>query len=164
MVRIKERYLLVKILYPDELGSRPDLPDVVVINQPTTDKLNQAALLRGIREEVANLFGDYGSGAMEGGSLGLKYLSHATSTFILRISRSSYRLVWTALTFMNSIPIKNGKPCVFRVVHVSGTMRKVEEEAIRRARALIFAAQNDHNEKTDDPLSNIFGNPEQQNG
>lgn len=70
MVRIKERYLLVKILYPNELGSRPDLPDVVVINQPTTDQLNQAALLRGIRTEVANLFGDYGSGAMEGGSLG----------------------------------------------------------------------------------------------
>lgn len=162
MVRIKERYLLVKILYPNELGSRPDLPDVVVINQPTTDQLNQAALLRGIRTEVANLFGDYGSGAMEGGSLGLKYFSHATSTFILRISRSSYRLVWAALTFMTSIPIKNGKPCVFRVVHVSGTMRKVEEEAVRRARALIFAAQNDHKEKTEDPLSNIFGNFEPQ--
>ncbi|XDG09274.1 hypothetical protein ABKA04_008889 [Annulohypoxylon sp. FPYF3050] len=162
MVRIKERYLLVKILYPNELGSRPDLPDVVVINQPTTDQLNQAALLRGIRAEVANLFGDYGSGAMEGGSLGLKYFSHATSTFILRISRSSYRLVWAALTFMTSIPIKNGKPCVFRVIHVSGTMRKVEEEAVRRARALIFAAQNDHKEKTDDPLSNIFGNSEPQ--
>ncbi|KAI2621491.1 Rpp14 family protein [Hypomontagnella submonticulosa] len=117
MVRIKERYLLVKILYPDELGSRHDLPDIVVINQPTTDQLNPAALLRGIRAETASLFGDYGSGALEGGNLSIKYFSHATSTFILRISRSSYRLVWTALTFMNSIPVKNGKPCVFRVVH-----------------------------------------------
>ncbi|KAI1379544.1 hypothetical protein F4677DRAFT_442520 [Hypoxylon crocopeplum] len=70
MVRIKERYLLVKILYPDELGNRQDLPDVVVINQPTTDQLNPATLLRGIRAEVASLFGDYGSGAIEGGSLG----------------------------------------------------------------------------------------------
>lgn len=41
-------------------------------------------------------------------------------------------------------------------------MRKVEEEAVRRARALIFAAQNDHKEKTEDPLSNIFGNFEPQ--
>ncbi|KAI2466242.1 Rpp14 family protein [Annulohypoxylon bovei var. microspora] len=160
MVRIKERYLLVKIIYPNELGNRPDLPDVVVINQPTTDQLNQAALLRGIRAEIANLFGDYGSGSVEGGNLGVKYFSPATSTFILRISRSSYRLVWTALTFMNSIPIKNGKPCIFRVVHVSGTMRKVEEEAIRRARDLIFAAQTDHKEKTNNSLSNIFGKPE----
>ncbi|KAI1481882.1 hypothetical protein K445DRAFT_25434 [Daldinia sp. EC12] len=117
MVRIKERYLLVKILYPNELGNRSDLPDVVVINQPTTDQLNPAGILRAIRAEVANLFGDYGSGLIEGGNLGVKYFSQATSTFILRISRSSYRLVWAALTFMNSVPVKNGKPCVFRVVH-----------------------------------------------
>ncbi|KAI0388000.1 Rpp14/Pop5 family-domain-containing protein [Hypomontagnella monticulosa] len=123
MVRIKERYLLVKILYPDELGSRSDLPDVVVVNQPTTDQLNPAALLRGIRAEVAGLFGDYGSGALEGGNLGVKYFSHATSTFILRISRASYRLVWTALTFMNSVPVRNGKSCVFRVVHRRMTTR-----------------------------------------
>ncbi|KAI1807220.1 Rpp14/Pop5 family-domain-containing protein [Daldinia bambusicola] len=117
MVRIKERYLLVKILYPTELGSRSDLPDVVVINQPTTDQLNPAGLLRAIRAEVASLFGDYGSGLIEGGNLGVKYFSPATSTFILRISRSSYRLIWAALTFMNTVPVKNGKPCVFRVVH-----------------------------------------------
>lgn len=69
MVRIKERYFLVKILYPGDLGSRPDIPDVVVLNQPTTDQLNPGALLRGIRAEVASLFGDYGSGAIEGGGL-----------------------------------------------------------------------------------------------
>ncbi|OTB06519.1 hypothetical protein M426DRAFT_29458, partial [Hypoxylon sp. CI-4A] len=137
MVRIKERYLLVKILYPHDLGSRSELPDVVVINQPTTDQLNASALLRAIRAEVASLFGDYGSGALTLLFLLVKYLSPATSTFILKISRSSYRLVWSALTFMNFIPVRGGKPCVFRVVHVSGTMRKVEEEAIRRARSLI---------------------------
>ncbi|KAI3317423.1 Rpp14/Pop5 family-domain-containing protein [Xylariaceae sp. AK1471] len=114
MVRIKERYLLVNILYPTELGSRSNLPDVVVLNQPTSEELTPVPLLRAIRAEVAALFGDYGSGALEGG---VKYLSQATSTFILRIARASYRFVWTALSFMNSIPIKNGKPCVFRVVH-----------------------------------------------
>ncbi|KAL7627713.1 RNA-binding protein pop5 [Parahypoxylon ruwenzoriense] len=157
MVRIKERYLLVKILYPNELGTRPDIPDVVLVNQPTTDQLNPALLLRGIRAEVANLFGDYGSGAIEGGNLGVKYFSPSTSTFILRTSRSTYRLVWAALTFMNSVPVRNGESCIFRVVHVSGTMRKAEEETIRRARNLIFSAENDQKAKTDDPLSNIFG-------
>ncbi|KAI0478471.1 ribonuclease P/MRP protein subunit [Xylariaceae sp. FL0804] len=156
MVRIKERYLLVNILYPSELGRRDDLPDVVALNQPTTEQLTPSLLLRGVRAEVAALFGDYGSGAVEGGGLSdwaltvdvidfktVKYLSQATSTVILRTSRSSYRFVWTALAFMNSVPVRNGKPCVFRVVHVSGTMRKTEEEAIRRARNLIFAAQGD---------------------
>ncbi|KAI0466835.1 hypothetical protein F4859DRAFT_518671 [Xylaria cf. heliscus] len=67
MVRIKERYLLVNILYPTELGTRANLPDVVVLNQPTTDELTPVVLLRAIRAEVAALFGDYGSGALEGG-------------------------------------------------------------------------------------------------
>ncbi|KAI0394383.1 ribonuclease P/MRP protein subunit [Xylariaceae sp. FL0594] len=129
MVRIKERYLLVSILYPTELGTRDHLPDVVVLNQPTTEDLTAIQLLRAIRAEVGTLFGDYGAGALEGGGLSVKYLSQATSTFILRIARASYRFVWAALTFMNSVPARNGRPCVFRVVHVSGTMRKVEEEA-----------------------------------
>ncbi|KAI0431614.1 ribonuclease P/MRP protein subunit [Xylaria sp. FL1042] len=147
MVRIKERYLLVNILYPTELGTRPNLPDVVLLNQPTSGELSPVALLRAIRAEVAALFGDYGSGALEGGGLAVKYLSHATSTFILRIARASYRFVWTALSFMNSVPIKNGKPCVFRVVRVSGTIRQVEEEAIRRARNLIFEAKEGQSTK-----------------
>ncbi|KAI0459506.1 Rpp14 family protein [Xylaria acuta] len=156
MVRIKERYLLVNILYPTELGTRANLPDVVVLNQPTTDDLTPVALLRAIRAEVAALFGDYGSGALEGGGFSVKYLSPATSTFILRIARASYRFIWTALSFMNSVPVKNGKPCVFRVVRVSGTIRKAEEEAIRRARKLIFEAKGGQPAKVSDPLRNIF--------
>lgn len=34
------------------------------------------------------------------------------------------------------------RPCVFRVVKVSGTMRKAEEEAIRRARKEIARASS----------------------
>lgn len=65
MVRIKERYLLVHILYPDELGSKSTVPDVVVLNQPTTDQLSAGALVRGIKAEVSALFGDFGAGAVE---------------------------------------------------------------------------------------------------
>jgi len=66
MVRVKNRYLLVNILYPELEKSAPktEIPDVVAFNQPTTNALNAPALLRGIRAEVAELFGDYGSGAI----------------------------------------------------------------------------------------------------
>lgn len=80
----------------------------------------------------------------------VKYLSPATSTAIIRCPRASFRLVWSALTYMSQVPdfnnggVKRGagapvaggkmRSCVFRVVKVSGTMKKVEEEAIRRAR------------------------------
>jgi ribonuclease P/MRP protein subunit POP5 len=68
MVRLKNRYLLVNILYP-ELGRKhreggKKIPDVVEFNQPTTDALTVGALLKGLRAEIANLFGDYGSGAV----------------------------------------------------------------------------------------------------
>ncbi|KXH32264.1 Rpp14 family protein [Colletotrichum nymphaeae SA-01] len=144
MVRIKERYILVNILYPPEDSKqKSNVPDFVVMHQPTTGSLTPQSLLKAIRAEVATLFGDYGSGAIEG-NLVVKYLSQATSTFILKVKRSHYRLVWAALTFMNRVPLKSGegKPCTFKVVRVSGTIRKAEEEAVRQARQLVLAAKD----------------------
>lgn len=51
-------------------------------------------------------------------------------------------MLWAALTLMDHVPVNDGRPCVFRVVRVSGTIRKAEEEAIRQARALILAAKD----------------------
>lgn len=66
MVRLKNRYLLVNILYPelDNQPRDPKIPDVVVFNQPTTGALTSSALIKGLRSEVEDLFGDYGSGAI----------------------------------------------------------------------------------------------------
>jgi hypothetical protein len=66
MVRLKNRYLLVNIMYPEleSVKGKSKIPDVVAFNQPTTDAFTQGALLKGLRAEVANLFGDYGSGAV----------------------------------------------------------------------------------------------------
>lgn len=73
----------------------------------------------------------------------VKYLSLATSTFILRCPRAHYQLLWSALTFMDRVPVKDGKPCIFRVIRVSGTIRKAEEEAIRQAKMIILAAKEE---------------------
>ncbi|KAK1750981.1 hypothetical protein QBC47DRAFT_90242 [Echria macrotheca] len=144
MVRLKDRYLLVNILYTDVPPgqSKGPVSDLLLYNQPSSAELKPQALLKAIRTEVHALFGDCGSGAIDR-SLQVKYLSQATSTFILRISRSHYRLVWAALSFMNSVPVKNGRSCVYRVVRVSGTIRKVEEEAVRRARLFVLAAKQE---------------------
>ncbi|KAM5348414.1 hypothetical protein ACJ41O_008238 [Fusarium nematophilum] len=152
MVRIKERYLLVNIVYPPDPAKAPkaNLPDFVVHHQPTVEKLTPQLLLRGIRAEISSLFGDYGSGAL-GGGLSVKYLSLATSTFILKCSRAHYQMLWSALTFMDHVPVKDGRPCIFRVVRVSGTIRKAEEEAIRQAKKLILAAK----ETTDNTKSSL---------
>jgi ribonuclease P/MRP protein subunit POP5 len=87
----------------------------------------------------------------------VKYLSQATSTFILRVQKPHYRLVWTALTVLDHVPVRDGKPCTFRVVHVSGTIRKVEEEAIRRARDMMLAVKDQAAAKENGTLATILG-------
>lgn len=71
----------------------------------------------------------------------VKYLSPATSTAIIRVTRAHYRLVWAALSFITKLPRPIEQDCVVQVVRVSGTIRKAEEEAIRRAKASILRAQ-----------------------
>lgn len=46
---------------------------------------------------------------------------------------------------------------MFRVVRVSGTIKKIEEEAIRRARRLILAAKDEMSGKGSDTLDSLFG-------
>ncbi|KAL4952677.1 Rpp14/Pop5 family-domain-containing protein [Aspergillus filifer] len=157
MVRVKHRYLLLEILYPDPTSAPSSTnknrnnaqQSQLRIHAPTSDALTPSLLAKMVRDEVADLFGDWGVGRLGGvgaGGVSVKYLSPATSTAIIRCPRASYRLVWTALTYMTRVPeISEGKakrvdlanlsrPCVFRVVRVSGTIRKAEEEAVRRAR------------------------------
>jgi len=50
-------------------------------------------------------------------------------------------LVWAALTFITHLSKPLDQPCVIQVVRVSGTIRKAEEEAIRRARLSIRRAE-----------------------
>lgn len=81
-------------------------------------------------------------------SYAVKYFSPATSTGIVRVGREHYRLVWAALTYIKDI---RGRPCVIRVVHVSGTIKKAEIQAIKRAKSDILAvsAQAEGNEADD---------------
>lgn len=78
MVRLKHRYLLVNILYPDpedqrqhkSHGLKDDLPYTVQFRRPGPDQLNGKLLARLIREGVSDLFGDYGAGMVSGSLVG----------------------------------------------------------------------------------------------
>lgn len=50
-------------------------------------------------------------------------------------------MVWAALTFMTHLPRPIDIPVVVKVVRVSGTIRKAEEEVIRRAKEIILRAK-----------------------
>jgi ribonuclease P/MRP protein subunit POP5 len=164
MVRVKFRYLVCQILYPSPTATTPStssstssssLPPTLQIYAPTPDAFHSGALIRHVRDAVADLYGDYGSGMVSSSlkgtpslsrppfapqtnilSLLVPYFSPSTSTFILRCPRDHYALVWAALTLTTSLPRVEAR-VVIRVVRVSGTIRKAEEDVLRRARALV---------------------------
>jgi ribonuclease P/MRP protein subunit POP5 len=50
-------------------------------------------------------------------------------------------MVWAACTFLTNLPRPSNTPVVVKVVRVSGTIRKAEEEVIRRAKLLLRRAK-----------------------
>jgi len=141
MVRVKNRYLVVNFLYPEPPAkSKTQLPDAIQIHSPTPDALKQGVIVRMIRDGVEDLFGDYGSGMVSSG-LKVNYYSPSTSTAIIRCPRDHYEMVWAALTYITHLPKPLDTPVVIRVVRVSGTIKKAEEEVIRQSQHIIKRAR-----------------------
>lgn len=53
------------------------------------------------------------------------------------------------------------RPCAMQVVRVSGTIKKAEEEAIKRAKAAILRAKREAGEGTTNTLLGILGQAEE---
>lgn len=96
-----------------------------------------------LRASISTHFGDVGAG-LAAPSLKVVYFSPATSTAIIRCPRQHFRLVWAACTYVTTMPgERRGTtiPCVVQVVRVSGTIRKSEEELLRRSKRDIVRAK-----------------------
>lgn len=160
MVRVKNRYLVAQILFPSMAVPSTAIPATLQFHSPTPSYVNIPILLAQIRLNISTLFGDYGLGVTSS-SLKMIYFSQATSTFIIRCPRAHFRLVWAALTFMERLPGArrgdDGWPCVVRVVRVSGTVKKAEEDVVRRARREIVRAKMTVDERGDVLLDNLLG-------
>lgn len=85
MVRIKHRYLLVSILYPDfsdafpakdAASAKEAVPDIVQFNQPTPEYLTPQLVIRSIRDQIEENFGEYGAGVAANGLKGYSKRSH----------------------------------------------------------------------------------------
>jgi hypothetical protein len=108
MVRVKFRYLVVNFLYPEPSAkSKTPLPDVVQTYSPTPDAFHAGVLVRLIRDEVAELYGDYGMGMV---SAGLKGKSRLVAEFPhshLLISGDSQLLVAFHFNRHNPMPARS---------------------------------------------------------
>lgn len=72
----------------------------------------------------------------------MNYWSPATSTAIIRCPREHFQIVWAALTFITNVPKSSNVPVVIKVVRVSGTVRKAEEDVIQRSKQLVQRAKD----------------------
>ncbi|GAA5842151.1 hypothetical protein JCM11251_006541 [Rhodosporidiobolus azoricus] len=134
MVRFKHRYLLVHLVFPAQLDTTSFTSSPSDLTLPPTPALSESAIINLLRDSLSVNFGDVGAGEV-GGTFSIKYLSPSTSTLILRVSREHYRTLWAALTLLRRI---GGQEVVARVVHVSGTIRKIQHAAIAHDRSQIL--------------------------
>jgi Rpp14/Pop5 family. len=83
MVRVKHRYLLINILYPAPSADGPSAasagtgkgidPEMQVrlrIHAPTPETLSPGLLAKMVREEISEMFGDWGVGRLGGAGAG----------------------------------------------------------------------------------------------
>ncbi|KAI8914506.1 hypothetical protein EDD86DRAFT_244703 [Gorgonomyces haynaldii] len=111
MVRIKNRYFLCELQVEN---------DEIL-------QLNKYALLNALSEAIQEWYGQTGLGEIIPG-LQVKYFSPATGMLIIRVTRKHYQQVWAALGFMNQL---RNRGCKFSVIHISGTIKKVQQKAIK---------------------------------
>jgi ribonuclease P/MRP protein subunit POP5 len=89
MVRLKHRYLLLEILYPHSASagakSEPTrVNDFIEFHSPSPSRFDERTLARLIRDNVSDLFGDYGVGKVAGSLKGM-----SRSATVLRERRCS---------------------------------------------------------------------------
>lgn len=163
MVRFKNRYLLVELApfqsqntasITQKPAKKARLTDLLAEKEPEEstspsriDPLNDAALFKGlsssnaashIRQSIEANFGIHAA-ALNAQSFSVKYCNTRTGTILVRAARDNIQMVWASLTFLTGLPsdcsAKDDKSfkCAWRVVHISGTIRSAQKNAIRRA-------------------------------
>lgn len=141
MVRFKNRYLLVQLIYG------PSQPTKIERCQPDhaghdtrKSEINEKFLVDLIRQSIQLNFGELGVG-QAGADLTVKYYSPATANLILRCKRDQVNKVRASLFFINQI--NPGLPVIFNVIHVSGTIRKTQNFLIEFDRQQILSLNDE---------------------
>ncbi|KAJ8331308.1 RNA-binding protein pop5 [Batrachochytrium dendrobatidis] len=124
MVRFKNRYLLCEIIFE---------------NGKISESLNLYQILNAIKESLSTNFGVFGLGVLAI-SLQVKYFNPFTGLAIVRVNRDYMRLVWACVSLITAI---NKRICMVKVVHVGGTIKLVQSQAIKYNQTIISRLRSD---------------------
>jgi ribonuclease P/MRP protein subunit POP5 len=120
MVRFKNRYLVVEIIWETPVQQRKL-------------HLTKDQILAYIKESIGMNFGEFGIATVIS-TLQVKYYNDATNICILRCPREQFRMVWGALTLITRI---ENEAAILRVIHVGGTLRSCQTQAIKFDRKVL---------------------------
>ncbi|CAR27689.1 hypothetical protein ZYGR_0N01740 [Zygosaccharomyces rouxii] len=166
MVRLKTRYILFEVLYPCDTPQAKQSSESRAINtgillrhhRVSPSQISAKTIAQEVRRSLQTNFGDYGLGKA-GSLLQVKYFSNRTSTGIIRCHREDTDLVLMALCLTNRIGEVDS--LILNAVKVSGTIKKVEQYAIRRSQRFLAAVQRNDKDILDD-FTNVTANEEDQ--
>jgi RNase P/RNase MRP subunit POP5 len=112
MVKFKSRYLLVEIQYENETNNQ-------------VKQFDATQLYNHLVKQIKLLFGDAGLGKIKR-NFQVKYSNNFTNMVIMRIGKEYLEILWTSLALITSI---EGSNLRFKIINVSGTIKKVEIKA-----------------------------------
>lgn len=113
MVKFKSRYILLEIIGVNSSCSH------------TSYRIKQEILADKILKDSHHLFGDVGFNLLKT-NFQVKYVNEITNLVIIRVANQNVKMLQTILFLMNEI---DGKEVRMRIIHVSGTIKKIEEKA-----------------------------------
>lgn len=149
MVRLKTRYIIFQLRYPDQKDcgntsvSEDREPFDILIESSAT--LSPKLLISTLRLSLSRNFGDDAlSDSLT--TFSIKYFSNKTSTGILRVHRDSVDKVLAAMFFVQTL---EGRNVIWDSVGVCGSIKKCERLAINRNKELIKRVKKIDNRNID---------------
>ncbi|XP_065679002.1 uncharacterized protein LOC136081302 [Hydra vulgaris] len=120
MVRKKQRYFVVEIIYED---NKVDL------------NLSREDIFRAIRLSIQDLYGDYGIGAFSL-NLFVKYVNPYTKLFFVQAPREYQIEIRACLTFIKML---RNRLCILNCIYVAATIKSAEVFLLKRDKETLRA-------------------------
>lgn len=154
MVRLKTRYILFQLRYP-EAGNEVNTGLENEIPMESTTTLSPKILVSTLRMSLSKNFGDRAL-ADSLTSFVIKYFSNKTSTGILRVHSEAVETVLAAMFFVQTL---EGRNVIWESIGVSGSISKCERRAIAKNKRMIRRLKDSGNagQKVDSILLDSFG-------
>lgn len=142
MVRLKTRYILFELLFPpsstEDYNNNAEGDDIndlaLAVHRPSPQDINIKVINNEIRRSLQLNFGDFGISKVMS-LLHIKYFSNMTSTGIIRCLREDLDIVLAALALFDGVG--EHKDVIMVPLKVSGTIKKIEQYAIKRNNQLV---------------------------